>query len=211
MFNRVVISRRRGRIQRHLLCLLNSHKTEIYFYNDTSLIIVSLSSHWIQPSEPCFYGKPTWRRITCHLHCVFHNLSTFIPDYSSPVIMLTCVKPKLPCSCFKKPRLGKNSPYLRPQPLMLSPDACQWPLRPHQLHKHLWKSAPLCGFVTSSLPPLPSSSLHFYLSMFLACCSASTHNRNLIILGGVQMVGAVRQTKMFHFHSVWLLVQQRGS
>lgn len=170
-------------------------------------VCTSLSSPSSQASERRFYWKPTWKALKMYICysnlpsslCLFFII--WVADYSSPVIMLTCVKPKLPCSCFKKPRLEKNSPYLQPQPLMPSPDARQWPLCQQQLPKHLWNSAPLCVFVTSSLPPLPSSSLCFYLhstSRFLACFQpAALHlcNRNLIILGGMQMVSAVRQKK----------------
>ena len=116
------------------------------------------------------------------------------PDYSSPVIKLTCVSPEQPCSCFKKPCLEKNSPHLRPRPLMPSPDACRWPLWPRRAPRNICETRLLS---VGLWPPL------LLLPAFLAslpsprlCTSVSRAlQRTLISLGGLQMVSAVRQNK----------------
>lgn len=127
--------------------------------------------------------------VTCLLFG-FHNVTLCSPDRSSSVITLTCIKPWQPCSCFKKPPLQRHSPRWLPSPppppppLMPFPDACQRPC-----------CSSLCGFVTSWLPYFAVSSL-FLIStsslVLLLCISVSRH---LIILGGLQMVSAVRQNK----------------
>lgn len=104
-----------------------------------------------------------------------------LPDYSTPVIMLTCVNPKQPCSCFRKPHLERNSPYLQPQSLMPFPDPCQWPLCPAQAPQTSMNlsSPPWVCHLLSTPPFLFSRFLTplnlLISSMFLACCFAQTY------------------------------------
>lgn len=101
---------------------------------------------------------------------VFHNPSMCLPDYSSPVRMLTCRNQKQACSWFEKPCWEKEISWC-PFQIPINP------LCPPQSPKNTY-SPP------STLPFL--FCMYFFFS-FLACFASMWGAQQSICLGGLQM------------------------
>lgn len=109
---------------------------------------------------------------------VFHNPSMCLPDYSSPVRMLTCRNQKQPCSWFEKPCWEKEISWC----------PFQIPINP--------LCTPQSPINTSSPPStLPFLYCMYFFFSFLACFASMWGAQQSICLGGLQMVSAVRQNE----------------